>query len=91
MLVRFRDQVNDLVERVTALEPPSEVASIQDDFVAAARRSVERVGAIARQVAAGEVSCGEQLNRMLYGMPSSDRAQRTISKLEKHGYFVFGD
>lgn len=91
MMASFRDDVNRLVERVAALDPPSEVASIQDDFVAAARRSVNRVGAIQRQVAAGEVSCGRQLNDLLYGMPSSDRAQRAISELERHGYFVSGD
>jgi hypothetical protein len=91
MMVRFRDEVNDLVERVSALEPPSEVASLQADFVAAARQSVDRVGALQRQIAAGDVSCGQQLNDLLYGMPSSDRADRAIRKLERHGYFVYGD
>jgi hypothetical protein len=91
MMATFYGQVNDLVERVAALEPPSKVASIQGDFVKAARRSVERVGEIEDEVAAGEVSCGRQLNDLLYGMPSSDRAERAISGLEKHGYFVRGD
>jgi hypothetical protein len=40
-MVRFRDQVDDLVERVATLEPPPEAASIQDDFVVAARRSTD--------------------------------------------------
>jgi hypothetical protein len=79
MIARFRDEVNALVERVAALEAPSEVASIQTDFVAAARRSVDRVGAIQRQVTAGGVSCGQQLNDLLYGLRSSDYGLGTRS------------
>ena len=91
MMATFYDQVNDLVERVAALEPPADVASLQDRFVAAARRSVDQVGTIRDQVKAGEVSCGPELNDLLYGMPSSNQAERAISDLEKQGYFVFGE
>jgi hypothetical protein len=86
----FYDEVNDLVERVAALEPPTDVRSIQDDFVFAARQSVDQVGEIRDQVEAGKVSCGQELNDQLYGMPSSDQADQAISELEKQGYVVFG-
>lgn len=91
MMATFYDEVNDLVERVAALEPPADVASIQDEFVTAARQSVDQVGKIRDQVETGEVSCGQQLNDLLYGMPSSNQAERAISDLEKQGYFVFGE
>lgn len=91
MMATFYDEVHDLVERVAALNPPADVASIQGEFVAAARQSVDEVGTIRGQVKAGEVSCGQQVNDLLYGMPSSDRAERAISDLEKQGYFVFGE
>ena len=91
MMVRFHHQVNDLVDRVAALEPPPEGARIQDDFVRAAGRSVDRVEAIGERVAAGRVSCGRQLNDLLYGMPSSARAERAMAELEQRGYFVRGN
>ena len=91
MMARFHDQVSDLVERIAALEPPAPVTSIHDDFVRAARQSVARVGTIEDEVAAGEVSCGRELNDVLYGMASSNRAERAIAALEKHGYFLGGE
>jgi hypothetical protein len=87
----FEEQVDALVERVAALQPPAGVAEIHDEFVAHARESVERVGQVRMHVADGELSCGDELNDALYGMPSSNRAERAIARLEKHGYFVFGD
>lgn len=90
MMGTFYDEVNDLVERVAALEPPTDVASIQGDFVSAARQSVNQVAEIRDRVEAGKVPCGEELNDELYGMPSSDQADKAISELEKRGYVVFG-
>jgi hypothetical protein len=90
MMRTFYEEVNDLVERVAALEPPTDVESIQEDFVSAARQSVDQVGEIRDRVEADEVSCGRELNDQLYGMPSSDQAVQAISGLEKQGYVVFG-
>ncbi len=90
MMGTFHDEVSDLVERIAALDPPTDVASIQVDFVSAARQSVDQVGEIRDQVDASKVSCGRELNDRLYGMPSSDRADQAISELEKRGYVVFG-
>jgi hypothetical protein len=91
LMATFEEQVDDLVERVAALQPPERIEAIHDDFVAAARDSVDRVGEIRTDVGAGEVECGQELNDMLNGMPSSDRADRLIARLEQNGYVVFGD
>ena len=91
LLSRFERQVDELVERVAALQPPEGVAVIHDEFVAAARESVERVGEARGDVEAGQLSCGDELNRTLYGMPSSERADRAIARLERRGYYVYGN
>jgi hypothetical protein len=87
----LHDQVDELVERVAALRPPERVQAIHDDFVAAARTSVDRIGEVREDVANGEVSCGDELNRALYDMPSTRDAERAIAKLERQGYHVFGN
>ena len=90
MLAAFEEQVGDLVERVAELRPPAPVQDAHDDFVAAARRSVGRIHAVRDDVAAGKVSCGDELNRLLSGMPSARKAERAIARLERRGYVVFG-
>jgi hypothetical protein len=87
----LKDQVDELVNRIAALRPPRRVQAIHDDFVAAARRSVDRIGEVREDVANDELSCGPELNQALYGMPSSRKAERAIARLERRGYFVFGD
>jgi hypothetical protein len=87
----LHDQVRRLIDRVASLEPPRNVAGIQQEFVAAANRSLDRVRAVGNEVAAGQTSCGQQLNNRIYGLPSSDRAERAISELEERGYHVFGN
>jgi hypothetical protein len=87
----LEEQVDALVERVAELRPPAQVEAIQDDFVAAARGSVDRIGDVREDVEGGDVSCGAELNRELYGMPSTREAERAIVRLERRGYFVFGE
>ena len=87
----LEDQVGDLIDRVAALRPPAEVEVAHDDFIAAARTSVNRIGTVREEVAQGNVSCGDELNRELYGMPSTEEAERAIARLERRGYFVFGE
>ena len=87
----LEDQLDDLIDRVAELSPPEAVQPIQDDFVAAARRSIERIGEVQEEVAAGDVSCGMELNDELYGMQSSNEAERAIARLERRGYYVFGE
>jgi hypothetical protein len=87
----FHAEVEELVEEIAALQPPANVAPIQDEFIAAARQSVDRVGEVADQVQAGDVSCGPEINDLIYSLPSSDRAEKAIGELERNGYVVFGD
>jgi hypothetical protein len=87
----LQDQVDALVERVAALQPPERVQAIHDDFVAAARASADRIGEVQQEVANGEMSCGTELNGALYGMSSTKEAERAIARLESQGYRIFGD
>jgi hypothetical protein len=87
----LQDQVDELVERVAVLRPPERVQAVHDDFVAAARASVNRIGEVHEDVANGDVSCGTELNRALYGMPTTEEAERAIARLESQGYHVYGN
>jgi len=87
----LKDQVSELVDRIGALRPPANAQAAHDDFVDAARTSVVRIGTVREEVADGDVSCGDELNRELYGMPSTREAERAIASLERRGYFVFGE
>ena len=90
-VAKLQDQIDALIDRVADLTPPEAAQPIQDDFVAAARRSVDQIGEVEEKVAAGDVSCGMELNKQLYGMQSSNEAERAIARLERRGYFVFGE
>jgi hypothetical protein len=90
-VAKLHDQIDALIDRVAELTPPENAQPIQDDFVAAARRSVDQIGEAEEKVAAGDVSCGMELNDELYGMQSTDEAERAIARLERRGYFVFGE
>ena len=83
----MEDQIGDLVDRIAALRPPAQAEPAHDDFVAAARTSVDRIGTVRETVAAGKVSCGDELNRELYGMPSTAEAERAVPDSTR-GYFV---
>ena len=67
------------------------MARLQDEFVAAANESLDRLREVDDEVEAGAVSCGQQVNNKIYGLPSSDRAERAIGRLEARGYHVFGE
>ena len=88
--VRFHDQVDAFVERVRALEPPEAVEAIHADFSAAAEEWVDRVEAVREGIDAGELSCGQQVNNLLYDSRALRQALRALDELEQHGYYVFG-
>lgn len=90
LITSFHEEIAALIDRAAALEPPAEVAVIHQDFIAAAEQSVEGVGEAEARVRAGKLRCGDELNDVLYRMPSSEEARRAISRLEEQGFVVFG-
>jgi hypothetical protein len=82
----LHDALGKIVGRVERLRPPAEVAQLQRRFVAAARDSVRAVGRAAGDVAAGKLRCGRLLNRRIYGLRSTARAQAVLGELAKRGY-----
>jgi hypothetical protein len=87
----FTGRVGGLLDRVAGLDPPAAVAGIQREFLDAAWRSWRRLEEIGADVASGRVRCGQDLNDLIYGMPSTERAERAIARLERRGYRVFGE
>jgi hypothetical protein len=79
----FHNEVVGVVDEVAALRPPSGVSAVHQRMVGAARESVARVGEIADAVDAGEVACGNEINHLLYGMPSTERAQAALDELRE--------
>jgi hypothetical protein len=86
---RFHGVLKEIVDRVEALRPPSEVADLQMRFLAAARISVDEVGEAAADVRRGRLSCGRPLNLRIYGLPSTDRAEAVLSEYRERGYFPY--
>ena len=86
---RFHGVLEKIVDRVEALRPPLEVAALQTRFLAAARTSVDEVGKAAADVRGGRLSCGQPLNGRIYGLPSTERAERLLDEYRKRGYFPY--
>jgi hypothetical protein len=84
---RFHGVLKEIVDRVEAVRPPSEVADLQTRFIAAARISVDEVDQAAADVRRGRLSCGRPLNLRIYGLPSTDRAQAVLREYRERGYF----
>ncbi len=87
----FHAKLETIVAKVEALSPPEDVADLQDEFLDAARESVDKVGEAVDDVEAGKLACGEQLNRAIYGLPSTGRAEQALSGIESKGYVIFGE
>jgi hypothetical protein len=90
---RFHEVLEGIVDEVEQLRPPSDVAELQAKFLVAAHESLAEVGRAAADVENGKLSCGIDLNRRIYGLPSTDRAERVLSEVHELGYlpFLFGD
>jgi hypothetical protein len=87
----FTRLVGLLLGRVAGLDPPPAVAGIQREVLDAAWSSWRRLEKIGGDVATGRVRCGHDLNDRIYGMPSTERAERAIARLQRRGYRVFGE
>ena len=88
---QLHDELQRIVDEVDALDPPADAADLQRRFLANARVAVVSVGRTAAAAARGDVHCGGEMNRRIYGLPSTERAQAAVTELEQRGYRVFGE
>ena len=84
---RFHLVLSRIVRRVDALHPPADVVPLQERFLANADKSVDAVGRAAADVRRGRLSCGMPLNRRIYGLRSTDRAEAVLAEFHARGYF----
>jgi len=91
---RFHETLEEIVAEIERLRPPQEVADLQRDFLVTARESVADVGRAVEDVQEGDLSCGFDLNKRIYGLPSTDRAEAIVSEYHELGYlhfFLYGE
>lgn len=86
---RFHEVLGEIVARVEHLRPPEEVEELHRAFLIHARESVAEVGRAAEDVRRGEIACGFDLNRRIYGLPSTERAEEVLSEYQELGYFPY--
>jgi hypothetical protein len=84
----FHSSVDEVISEVAALRPPTDAADLQRRFVSAARESADLVGRAAADATAGRLRCGRQMNRRIYGLPSTDRIDRMLIELREKGYII---
>jgi hypothetical protein len=82
----FHAALDSIVADVEALEPPREVASLQQRFVDAAQDAVDAVDRAARDADTGTLRCGPAMNKRIYGMESTQRADDVVQELREKGY-----
>jgi len=87
----FHGHLRSIVSEVEQLRPPADAVEGQRDFLAGAAESVRLVGVAADDVDTGTLTCGRELNKRIYGLASTERAEAALSKLEKSGYFFGGE
>jgi hypothetical protein len=90
---RFHEVLVEIVDGVERLRPPADVAELQTQFLVEAHESVDEVGRAVADVESGKLPCGLDLNKRIYGLPSTDRAEQVLSEVHELGYlpFLFGD
>jgi hypothetical protein len=86
---QFGSDLHAVVSQVDALEPPPDAEPIQARFLVAARESVATVDDAVDDLEAGTLECGRDLNRRIYGLESTARAEQAIEELAAKGY-AFG-
>jgi hypothetical protein len=78
---KFAGILHQIVDNIAALRPPKEVEALQNQFVKEARASVSIVDQAARDTKAGRLSCGNAMNRRIFGLPSTERASKAAEKV----------
>jgi hypothetical protein len=84
----FADDIDELVERVAKLRPPADAKDLQARFIPPARRTAHLLHAVADDVAAGRVACGDAWNRRAYGLPSTAESERVVQEYATRGYLL---
>jgi hypothetical protein len=84
----FDGNLHNIVDEVASLRPPRPIQSLQDRFVSAARESVTEIDDTVKDVQAGTLTCGMRMNRQIYGLPSTLRAQQVLEEFGKRGYRI---
>jgi hypothetical protein len=84
----FDRYLHTIVDEVASLSPPRAVQSLQDRFVSAARETVAEVDDAVEDVQDGMLTCGMPMNRRIYGLPSTLRAEQVLLELGKRGYRI---
>jgi hypothetical protein len=84
----FDENLHDIVDEFAVLRPPRPVQSLQERFVSAARESIEAVDDAVGDVEDGSLSCGMPMNRRIYGLPSTERAQQVLQEFRAKGYRI---
>jgi hypothetical protein len=87
---RFKAELDRIVDEAEEIVPPAHVADLHERFVVAAREAVAAVEAPLARVEAGELQCGRGVNDLIYGLPTTARAERLLWKIEEQGYVIFG-
>jgi hypothetical protein len=88
--LEFHRQLVTIVDEIEKLRPPREVGALHAEFLAAARESVDAVGAAAAAATRGELACGRPMNLRIHGLPSTERAERVLDELAERGYPLWG-
>jgi hypothetical protein len=87
---RFERSLDRIVDQAETVSPPAHVAQLHRRFLVAARAAVDGVRPALRRAQAGELACGEDMNRAVYDRPATRRAEAVVSKIEAEGYLIFG-
>lgn len=80
--------VRMVIDDVSALTPPDEVAAAHARFVDNAQATVSRFEELAKRVEAGNLRCGMPYNRLAYGLPSTLRAEHALQEFARLGYCI---
>ena len=86
----FHEQLRLVLGELEQLHPPAEIEALVAEFLARSRESVAAIGEAATAAERTELGCGMPMNRRIYGLPSTERAERVLDELEELGYVFRG-
>ena len=84
----FGQNLHNIIDEFASLRPPRPVQSLHDRFVSAARQSIDTVDDAVRDVQDGSLRCGMPMNRRIYGLASTARAEQVLQEFRQKGYRI---